>query len=252
MRPWIIIPLCIAALMTAMPAHADRIPSSARSREVIARVRPLLEKSLNAKGFQWGAPVFIRILKAGKCLEIWLWDGQTFRRFKCFKICTYGRADMGPKTTRGDGCAPEGFYYVRPQQLNPFSQFHLAFNLGYPNAYDRLYGRTGSALMVHGACVSVGCFAMTDGYMEEIYALVDAALRKGQPFFRVHIFPFSMSANSMAEHCRAGPNHTNAAGCPWQPFWENLKEGYDYFEHHRRPPNVRVFKGRYVFGVDNS
>ena len=132
---------------------------------------------------------------------------------------------------------PEGFYFVTPGRLNPFSKFHLSFNLGYPNAYDRAHGRTGGALMVHGDCVSIGCYAMTDAGIEEIYALADAAFREGQPFFRVHVFPFRMTDENMARHEKSR----------WKDFWENLKEGYDFFERSGRPPNVEVRGGRYVF-----
>lgn len=215
---------------------AAEIPSSARSRAAIQRVKPSLESALRAKKLRLGAPIFVRILKESKQLEVWLDNGERFVPFKTYRICTYsGR--LGPKRRRGDRQSPEGFYFVTPGRLNPSSEFHLAFNLGYPNAYDRAHGRTGSALMVHGDCVSIGCYAMTDAGIEEIYALADAALRDGQPFFRVHVFPFRMTADNMAKHARSR----------WKEFWENLKEGYDFFERTGRPPNVEVRGGRYVF-----
>ena len=101
-----------------------------------------------------------------------------------------------------------------PRQLNPLSKFHLSFNLGYPNEYDKTHGRTGSALMIHGSCVSIGCYAMTNKGIEEIYALGDAALRHGQRFFRVHIFPFRMTDNLM----------NRVKSSEWYSFWENLKD----------------------------
>lgn len=251
MRQWFAISLSIAVMLVAMPAGASSIPTSARSREAIERIRPSLEKKLQEKGFYWGAPIFIRIFKAEKCLEVWLHNGRGFRLFKRFEICTYGWQGLGPKTTAGDGVAPEGFYYVTPRQLNPYSRYHLAFNLGYPNLYDCRKGRTGSALMVHGACVSVGCFAMTNARMEMIYALADAALREGQPFFRVHIFPFPMTEKMMASHCRSANSESSQERCRWLVFWRNLKEGYDYFERHHQPPNVQLRHGRYVFKADD-
>lgn len=39
-------------------------------------------------------------------------------------------------------------------------------------------------------------------------------------------------------------------GSSWYDFWRNLTEGYEYFERHRRPPNVEVEDGRYVFDPD--
>lgn len=169
---------------------------------------------------------------------MWVRKGNRFRPFKTYPICTYGNRGLGPKTRQGDGKAPEGFYYIAPASLNPFSQFHLSMNLGYPNRYDRLHKRTGGALMIHGNCVSIGCFAMTDPAIEEIFALADGALRNGQPFFRVHIFPFRMTDEAMSAHRNR----------QWTPFWENLKEGYDFFETNGHiAPNVEVRNGTYRF-----
>jgi len=126
---------------------------------------------------------------------------------------------------------------VTPARLNPSSRFHLSFNLGYPNEYDRAHRRTGSALMVHGGKASIGCFAMTDAKIEEIYALASAALRNGQRFFRVHCFPFRMTAGNMKKR----------QASEWSAFWQNLKEGYDFFEDAGAPPNVLVRDGKYAF-----
>lgn len=218
-------------------AGAGPVPASQRSREAIARVRPSLEAELVRKGFAWGDPIFLRIFKESKTLEVWLKSGCRYRRFAVYPVCTFGGRGVGPKTARGDGRAPEGFYAVGVNQLNPFSRFHLSFNLGYPNPYDRYHGRTGSALMVHGGCVSIGCFAMTDRAMERIYALADAALRNGQPFFRVHIFPFALEDGDL-QKCRDSS---------WFDYWHNLQTGYAWFEKFGLPPNVDVIQGRYVF-----
>jgi len=238
MKKTAIISVMTTTIVLTVLAQAQDIPSSARSREAISRVRPGLQQALSREGFNWGTPIFIRIFKKSKELEVWLEDQGRFRRFKTYKICTYGRRSLGPKIRQGDGRAPEGFYYVRPRRMNPLSDFHLSFNLGYPNAYDRIHGRTGSALMVHGRCVSIGCYAMTDRGIEEIFTLADASLRKGQSFFRVHIFPFRMTDRNMKEN----------RSSEWHAFWENLKEGYDFFEKNgRNPPNVEVKNKRYVF-----
>ena len=238
MKKLAIIIISVAIIVITAIAEAQDIPSSARSRGAISRVKHKLQRDFSSEGFNWGTPIFVRIFKKTKELEIWLKDRKKFRLFKTYKICTYGWRSLGPKTRQGDGRAPEGFYYVLPRQINPLSQFHLSFNLGYPNAYDRVHGRTGSALMVHGSCVSIGCYAMTDKSIEEIFALADASLRNGQRFFRVHIFPFRMTDKNMNDHKYS----------EWYKFWENLKEGYDFFEKNgHNPPNVKVKKKRYVF-----
>jgi murein L,D-transpeptidase YafK len=168
---------------------------------------------------------------------VWIKRENTFEQYKTYTICTYGSGELGPKVKRGDGQAPEGFYLVTPKRMNPLSDFHLSFDFGYPNEYDRVHKRTGSALMVHGNCVSIGCYAMTDPVIEEIYALADAALRREQHFFKVHIFPFRITDESMRKH----------RSSDWIEFWRNLKEGHDYFEKKHIPPNVRVWNQRYIF-----
>lgn len=212
-------------------AETDALPAPPVHRYPLA-VR------LKAAGFAKGQPVFLRLFKEERLLEVWLKDGATYRLFESWPICAFsGR--LGPKLREGDFQAPEGFYEVGRAQLNPNSAYHLAFNLGYPNAYDRAHGRTGAHLMVHGACASVGCYAMTDAGIDEIYALVATALERGQRSVAVHIFPFRMSDAALAAH----------AGGPWDDFWTNLKEGHDAFEATRIPPAVHVCDGRYAFGA---
>ena len=200
-------------LSTNICLAQQKIPSSSRSREAIKRVQPMIVKELSGKNLQFGAPIFLRIFKDEKSLEVWLKSDTNFKLFKTYPICTYGSGGLGPKIRQGDGKAPEGFYFVTPSRLNPVSNFHLSFNLGYPNRYDRHHRRTGSALMVHGSCVSIGCYAMTDSGIEEIFTIADAAFRKGQSFFRVHIFPFRMTNENMKKHKKS----------EWYEFWTNPK-----------------------------
>ncbi len=238
MNKRIIMSTLVFMAITSLSLAQQGIPSSRRSRKAIDSVRPRLEQELEHKKLEYGAPIFIRIFKEEMRLEVWLEGDNGFILFRMYPICTFGHGGIGPKTREGDGKAPEGFYFVTPARLNPLSNFHLSFNLGYPNRYDRYYRRTGGALMVHGSCVSIGCYAMTDGGIEEIYALADAALRNGQRFFRVHIFPFRMNDENMESH----------KASKWYSFWENLKEGYDFFEDNGHvAPNVEVINGRYVF-----
>jgi len=227
--------LIIPALQTL--AAERKIPSSQRSINAINRVEGSLKQQLNLKGLEYGSPIFIRIFKESDKLELWIENkNQTFSLFKSYDICSFS-GDLGPKIKQGDWQSPEGFYFVKPNQLNPWSSYHLSFNLGYPNRYDRAYKRTGSALMVHGNCVSIGCYAMTDKYIDEIYTLVNAALENGQPFFRVHAFPFKLDEKRLNKE----------KGNQWYSFWKNLKEGYDYFEENGIPPNVNVKNKLYIF-----
>lgn len=185
-----------------------------------------------------GTESFIRIFKAESELELWLKppDTDRFELAETFPICRWS-GDLGPKLKEGDGQSPEGFYRVRLGSLNPNSAYHLSFNLGFPNAYDRANDRTGSFLMVHGACVSIGCYAMTDAGIEKIYAAVETTLKGGQDAVSVHIFPFRMTPEAMASY----------EGHEWARFWYNLKEGYDQFEASAKVPHVRVTDKRYTF-----
>jgi murein L,D-transpeptidase YafK len=230
--------IAIYILMEIFLASAlvAQIPSSKRSKEAIARVTPGIGKEMEEKSLNYGAQVFLRIFKESKELEVWLKKGKAFEHFKTYSICTYGSEGLGPKVQQGDGKAPEGFYLITPKSMNPVSNFHLALNLGYPNAYDRAHKRTGSSLMIHGDCVSIGCYAMTDEKIEEIYSLVDAAFRNGQASIQIHIFPFRMTDKNISNH----------ANSKWISFWENLKDGFDYFEQKHIPPDIKVENKRYI------
>ena len=186
-------------------------------------------EELAARGLEPGVPLFVRIFKQESDLELWAGTGEGYVLVKTYPICAWS-GELGPKLKEGDRQSPEGFYRVALSALNPNSRFHLSFNLGFPNSYDRAHGRTGSYLMVHGNCVSIGCYAMTDPAIEEIYRLVEAALEAGQDEVPVHIFPFRMTRANMDAH----------AGSRWFAFWQNLKTGYDAFERDRRPPEVTV------------
>jgi murein L,D-transpeptidase YafK len=191
---------------------------------------------LAEKGMTEDQPVLIRIFKAESELEVWKQkDDGHYYHFKTYPICSYS-GGLGPKVQQGDRQAPEGFYLVDHEQMNPTSKYHLAFNIGFPNAYDRAYGRTGADLMVHGDCTSSGCYAMTDAVVEEIYILAREAMEAGQTSFQLQAYPFRMTAANMAAHRKD----------EWYDFWVNLKEGYDYFETTRLAPTVAVCEKRYI------
>jgi murein L,D-transpeptidase YafK len=194
-----------------------------------------LDERLAAKGLKRGDPIFIRIFKGELRLELWMRQGERFILFDSYPICFFsGR--LGPKLKEGDRQSPEGFYTVGKPQLNPNSRWHRSFNLGFPNAYDAHHARTGSYLMVHGGCGSVGCYAMTDGVVGELWALINAAFDAGQDRFAVHAFPFRLTDARLAAY----------AEHRWAGFWQELKPGYDLFEAEKRPPSISLCKGRYL------
>ncbi len=218
----------------------DVVPGTERARRAAERVRGGLQADLARLGLRVGNPVFLRAFKEEEVLELWVLQKESGRHvlFRKYPVAAWS-GSLGPKLAEGDGQVPEGFYAVGPAAMKPDSDFHLAFNIGYPNAYDRHHGRTGSFIMIHGNRVSSGCLAMTDEKIEEIYTLCDAALREGQPFFRVHIFPFRMTETRMAE----------AAADRSIGFWREIQAGYRWFEQHRVPPEVIVRDGAYRFSA---
>ncbi len=229
-----------AALLTTALALAG-----CSSESTFQDINPKSEKRLSskmveqikAKGMKPDAPIMARVFKEEGKLEIW--KQKTNGRYDMitsYDICKWS-GELGPKYIEGDRQAPEGFYTVRPAQMNPRSSYHLAFNIGYPNAFDRANGRSGSNLMVHGACSSSGCISMTNEQIEEIYAFGRDAFKGGQTEFQIQAFPFRMTAANMARY-RKDPNFA---------FWTMLKEGYDQFEITKVPPKVDVCEKKYVF-----
>ncbi|MCI5142494.1 MAG: 2-dehydro-3-deoxyphosphooctonate aldolase [Candidatus Electrothrix sp. ATG1] len=198
--------------VAAAPLHREEhLPTTPKAERLMTRAEPRVKKELARKGMRLGQPVFMRIFKLSKQLELWLYSRGKFRLFKTYPICSYS-GYVGPKLAEGDWQSPEGFYTVSGAQMNPKSRFHLSFNIGYPNRYDTEKSRTGSAIMVHGNCVSQGCFAMGDNQIEEIYLLAYQAFLQGQEKFSIHIFPFHMTRKNLVKF-----RHS-----PWYDFWSNL------------------------------
>jgi murein L,D-transpeptidase YafK len=194
-----------------------------------------LEHRLSVKGLHAGEPVFIRLFKAESELELWMRKGNRFVLFDIYPICHWS-GTIGPKMREGDKQNPEGFYSARLRKLHLRGRWPRSLNLGFPNPYDKALARTGSYILIHGGCSSVGCFAMTDGVMEEIYTLVEKALKANQERIWVHAFPFRMTDANLARF----------QSSEWHEFWRNLKEGYDAFEATRLPPQISVCDNRYV------
>jgi murein L,D-transpeptidase YafK len=194
---------------------------------------------LDQKSMDKSSPILLRIFKEESELEIWKQNREgKFVLLKTYPICRWS-GELGPKVREGDRQAPEGFYFITPELMNPRSSYYLAFNLGYPNEFDRAHGRSGAHLMVHGDCSSRGCYAMTDEQIQEIFALARESFDGGQLAFQVQALPFRMNAKNMARH----RNNPNLA------FWRMLKEGSDQFEMTRTQPKVDVCEKRYLFNA---
>jgi len=206
-------------------------------------LRPLSREimdELDKKSMPKDSPILVRLFKEESELEVWKQDTTgRFALLKTYPICRWS-GELGPKIKEGDRQAPEGFYTITPGQMNPNSSYYLSVNIGFPNEFDRAWGRTGDFLMIHGDCSSRGCYAMTDEQIGEIYALARESFFGGQQTFQVQALPFRMTPANMARH-RTNPN---------MAFWKMLKEGYDHFEVTRLEPRVSVCDKRYVFDAE--
>jgi len=185
------------------------------------------------------APTMLRIIKQESVMEVWKQTNSgKYALLTTYKICSWS-GGLGPKIIEGDYQSPEGFYDIGPAQLNPYSSYYLSFNTGFPNKFDKSYGRTGANLMVHGDCSSAGCYAMTDKEIADIFAIVRESFAGGQKTVQLEIFPFRMTPDNLAKQ----------NGNKNMPFWQNIKSGYDSFELTRQPPSWDVCDKKYVFNA---
>ena len=241
--------LLLAAAVASVPAHAFRIELKDVAPDRIERQRaeaigmlPLpgtpnvaqLTQRLADKGLAAGSAVFIRVFKAESELEVWMQKGDRFELLGTYPICHWS-GTLGPKISEGDKQSPEGVYTVSLKQLHMIGRHPRSLNLGFPNALDRQFQRTGSYILIHGGCGSVGCFAMTNPVIEEIFSLTQAALKNGQETVHVHAFPFRLTEDKLQAY----------ALNEWYDFWRNLKDVYDSFDRTKRLPKVSVCEGRY-------
>jgi murein L,D-transpeptidase YafK len=232
----LLISVALTASVLLAGCDTDQV-SLATNAKANQPVPPKLVAAMAEKDMDLQSPILVRLFKQEAELEVWKQtrSGQ-FALLKTYPICRWS-GDLGPKVREGDRQAPEGFYTINPSQMNPQSAYYLSFNTGYPNAFDRALGRTGSQLMVHGDCSSRGCYAMTDEQIAEIYSLGRESFFGGQKAFQLQAYPFRMTPVNMAKH-RNNPN---------MPFWKMIKEGYDHFEVTRQEPKVDFCEKKYVF-----
>ncbi len=226
--------LAAAALLAGCKGDDISLANNAKANQPV----PVkLVADMTVKDMDLQSPILVRLFKQEAELEVWKQDrAGRFALLKTYPICRWS-GDLGPKVREGDRQAPEGFYSISPAQMNPQSAYYLSFNTGYPNAFDKALGRTGSQLMVHGDCSSRGCYAMTDEQIAEIYSLGRESFFGGQRAFQLQAYPFRMTPVNMAKH-RNNPN---------MPFWKMIKEGYDHFEVTRHEPKVDFCEKKYVF-----
>jgi murein L,D-transpeptidase YafK len=227
----------VLAPVTCLGEDKKQVPAKATlPAKATKELPPELLSLLREKKMPKYAPILVRIFKEEAELEVWKQDSTgRFQLLKTYPICRWS-GDLGPKLHEGDRQAPEGFYTITPDSMNPNSSFYLSINVGYPNSFDKANDRDGSSLMIHGDCWSTGCYAMTDEHIAEIYPLARDSLH-GRPSFQVQAYPFRLTPANLARH-RANPNLA---------FWNMLKVGNDHFEATHLEPKVDVCDRLYVF-----
>jgi murein L,D-transpeptidase YafK len=230
-----------ASLVLALAACQDGNLTQGSTRHLVP-IPAATMALMSTKGMSKDDPILIRAYKKESELEVWKRGSNgKYALLKTYPVCRWS-GQLGPKTREGDRQVPEGFYTVTPAQMNPNSNFYLSFDTGYPNAYDRSLGRNGGDIMVHGACSSRGCFAMTDQNVAEIYSIARDALAAGQRGFQFQSYPFRMTAQNLAKH-RLDSNIA---------FWKNLKEGSDTFDVTKDELRVAFSGKRYMFNSDET
>ncbi len=107
-------------------------------------------------------------------LQLWAGTEDQYRLVKTYPILA-ASGEPGPKLREGDRQVPEGIYQI--EYLNPNSAYHLSMKLNYPNAFDLKYAQQegrdqpGTNIFIHGKAVSIGCLAIGDTAIEELFTL---------------------------------------------------------------------------------
>jgi len=196
---------------------------------------------LNKIQVDWeGINLFIRAFKKEQLVEIWV-KNQRARPYK--KLLEYDFCQssgiLGPKRKEGDKQIPEGLYHIN--RFNPKSNYYLSLGLNYPNESDKIRGdqqAPGSDIFIHGDCVTVGCIAITDNKIKELYILAQQADRNGQSVIPVHFYPAKLTDQNLDQLKKQYPKHLL--------FWQELKMFYDHFEQNKTLAAFRINSdGRY-------
>lgn len=241
---------CISCFLLLISIGTANAQLNARSSKVDAAFQKQQDSiiarlnRINIKGVPAG--MYLRSFKYEKILEVWVREknSSAYKLYKTYDVCTQS-GTIGPKRVEGDYQVPEGFYYINEFKQN--SAYYLSLGINYPNASDRILSdpaRPGSAIYVHGSCVSVGCLPITDKNIEELFVLGKMVSDQNeQEFIPVHIFPIRYNNKKSAEFLQQiTKGNQNLA-----LFNANIKQVYDYFETKKSLPLILVNnKGEYL------
>lgn len=189
--------------------------------------------------------LYIRILKKEMIVEIWAKNkkDEQFVHIIDYPFCAMS-GGMGPKRLNGDLQIPEGFYSIN--SFDPTSNFFLALGIDYPNKSDKYSGvgdEMGGSIFIYGECKSNGCIAIRKERMQELYILAVEATQQGQDKIQVHIFPQILEPERLNILLLTYGKNSKLAN-----FWDNISDGYNYFEKNKKLPTIIIDKnGKYVF-----
>ncbi len=224
---------------TAQTSFVEAQKGMSKSSSAFSHFEDTLQKQFEAKKLTWPPQyVYVRSFKFDKQLEVWVKGDkkEQYKLFKSYKVCMQS-GSIGPKRFEGDFQVPEGFYHIN--EFNPNSNYHLSLGINYPNASDKILSdaeKPGSAIYIHGNCVSTGCLAITDKSIEELYVLTSYAKDAGQEFIPVHIYPVKYNQKKSDEYLqeavKANPN--------LEKFSASIKQVFDYFEAKKNLPIILV------------
>ncbi|MCP3102837.1 L,D-transpeptidase family protein [Myxococcus sp. K15C18031901] len=224
---------------TASPAE-DRVATARKQR------MGELTRLFSAAGVAWPPEqLYVRAFKHEGELEVWAGPARgPLVKVKTYPFCAASGVP-GPKRQQGDLQVPEGFYTL--DLFNPWSSYHLSIRVSYPNAADRRRQRPGVPLggdiFVHGDCVSIGCIAIQDTPIEELYLMTLDTRAKTKRDTPIHIFPRRLTTAGLSElEQEAGLDPDLVA------FWRSLQPAYLLFEESHQLPRTRVDEktGAYV------
>lgn len=231
---------------TSFSSFIDYQKTFPRPDESFRRKEDTLQKQFEEKKLKWPANyIYIRSFKYDSQLEVWVKNEikDPFKLFKTYKVCALA-GTLGPKRLEGDYQVPEGFYYIN--EFNPRSQYYLSLGINYPNVSDKLLSdslRPGSAIYIHGSCVTVGCIPIMDQQIDELYILAAHAKNQGQDYIPVHIFPVRFNVPRSVKYL----DNLTKDDPALKKFAAKLEDAFDYFDRYKQLPVILTNqKGDYI------
>lgn len=171
---------------TVREAAAPLVPGRRTVADVMhalqLRVEPKMRDLCGRAGVAFPPPgLTLLAIKDERRLEVWAERDGAWRHLVDYPFTAFS-GTLGPKCREGDGQIPEGLY--RLDNLNPNSSYHLSMRVNYPNEFDRRMARSerrthlGGDIFIHGRDASIGCIAIGDPAIEELFYLVAATGRE--------------------------------------------------------------------------